>query len=240
MGPANSNSTELDSCFMPTWISLNLILSLGLILAFVFLFYFLLFVNFSVTLRTAERGVTNKTIQLQLLARSQATLCGTTGRYSLRSIPGFPVLRFKSEKWDEKFVDFSVLVFLTTVFVWLYFALFRLFIVRNYFKICLYEMWGFKKNLAVLLVFTIQNLDHQWLVPSEKFKILCQLALFPLQLTVWLFCFYICSIGISHQVIKVVDSLFIIFHSKPFVEAVDSFCVLGCENWRHESVHRVC
>ena len=74
--------------------------------------------------------------------------------------------------------------------------------------------------------------DHRWLVPSENFKIFCKhrAAFFPSQFTVWLFCFYTRSIGISHQVIKVVDGLFIILHSQSFVEAVDSFCVLGCEN----------
>ena len=61
MEPANSNSNRLDLCFMPTWISLNLIVSLGLWFWHSFSYFiFCCFVNFTVTLLTAERGVTKK------------------------------------------------------------------------------------------------------------------------------------------------------------------------------------
>lgn len=90
-------------------------------------------------------------------------------------------------------------------------------------------------------VFTIsQNLEWPLMICAIRKFYKHRPTFFPSQFTMWLFCLYNRSIGISHQVIKVVDGLFIILHSQSFVEAVNSFCVLGCENWRHESVHSIC
>lgn len=170
----------------------------------------------------------------------------------------FPAFPTKSDGfWRNVWSTCSTVVLLGTVcevfFFWFrfffccFFFLGKSFIVCHQFKICLYEIWSFfKKELnSRMLSFSFHKTwnDHRWLVPFENFKILCKhrsASSFPSQFTMWLFCFYHRSISISHQVIKVVDGLFIILHSQSFVEAVDSFCVLGCENWRHESVHSIC
>ena len=47
------------------------------------------------------------------------------------------------------------------------------------------------------------------------------------------------SIGISHQVVKVVYHPLKILHSKPFIEAVYSFGILWCKYWRHKTINSI-